>query len=107
MAVEVAGDGEPVLMIHGLGGTSNTFTPVLAALARLRVIRFDLPGSGRSARVEGPLSLELFVDRARLVMERLGVERAHLVAHSMGAIVAMHVAAAEPGRVVSLALFGP
>lgn len=107
MAVEVEGEGEPVLMVHGLGGTANTFTPVLAAFARHRAIRFDLPGSGRSPRVDGPLSLALFVDRARLVLARAGAERAHLVAHSMGTIVATHLAAAEPGRVASLALFGP
>jgi 3-oxoadipate enol-lactonase len=107
MAVEIEGEGEPVLMVHGLGGTSNTFTPVLTAFARHRSIRFDLPGSGRSHRVEGPLSLARFVDRARLVMQRAGVERVHVVAHSMGTIIATHLAASEPGRVVSLALFGP
>jgi 3-oxoadipate enol-lactonase len=106
MAVEIRGDGEPVVMIHGLGGTSNTFTPLLAALARHRTIRFDLPGSGRSHRVEGPLSLQLFVERALLVMQRTGVERAHVVAHSMGTIVATHLAAMEPGKVTSLTLFG-
>jgi 3-oxoadipate enol-lactonase len=107
MTVEIEGEGEPVLMVHGLGGTSNTFTPVLAAFARHRTIRFDLPGSGRSHRVDGPLSLELFVDKARLIMERTGVERAHLVAHSMGTIIATHLAASESGRVASLALLGP
>jgi 3-oxoadipate enol-lactonase len=107
MAVEVEGEGEPVVMIHGLGGSSNTFTPVLGAFARHRKIRFDLPGSGRSHRVEGPLSLELFVDRALRVMQRTGVERAHVVAHSMGTIIATHLAASEPGKVASLALFGP
>jgi 3-oxoadipate enol-lactonase len=107
MAVETAGEGDPVLMIHGLGGTSNTFTPVLAAFARHRTIRFDLPGSGRSHRVEAPLSLSFFVEKARMVMQRTGVERAHVVAHSMGTIIATHLAAAEPARVASLALFGP
>ena len=107
LAVEIEGEGEAVLMVHGLGGTANTFTPVLAAFARHRTIRFDLPGSGRSPRVDGPLSLALFVDRARLVMDRAGVEQAHVVAHSMGTIIATHLAAAEPGRVRSLALFGP
>src|SRR5262245_19941517 len=107
MAVEIEGEGEPVLMIHGLGGTANVFTPVLAALSRHRTIRFDLPGSGRSHRVEGPLSLALFLDRTRLVLERAGVERAHVIAHSSGTIVATHLAAAEPGRVASLTLFGP
>jgi len=107
MAVETAGEGDPVLMIHGLGGTSNTFTPVLAAFARHRTIRFDLPGSGRSHRVEAPLSLTLFVEKARLVMQRSGLERAHVVAHSMGTIIATHLAASEPACVASLALFGP
>jgi len=107
MAVEVEGEGEPVLMIHGLGGTSNVFTALLPAFARHRTIRFDLPGSGRSHRVEGPLSLQLFVERALLVMRKAEVERAHVVAHSMGTIVAARLAAAEPGKVASLALFGP
>jgi pimeloyl-ACP methyl ester carboxylesterase len=107
MAVETEGEGEPVLMIHGLGGTSNTFTPVLEAFARHRTIRFDLPGSGRSHRVEAPLTLTLFVEKARLVMQRTGLERAHVVAHSMGTIIATHLAASEPARVASLALFGP
>src|SRR5882724_12754574 len=99
MAVEI--EGEPVIMIHGLGGTANTFTPLLEAFARHRTIRFDLPGSGRSHRVEGPLSLALFVDKARLVMQRAGLERVHLVAHSMGTIIATHLAASEPGCVAS------
>ena len=107
MAVEIEGEGEPVVMIHGLGGTSNTFTPLLPAFARHRTIRFDLPGSGRSHRVEGPLSLSMFVDRVRLVMQRTKIERAHVVAHSMGTIVAAHLAASEPGAVATLALFGP
>jgi len=107
MAVEIEGEGEPVVMIHGLGGTANTFTPLLGAFTRHRTIRFDLPGSGRSHRVEGPLSLPLFVERALFVMQRAGVERAHVVAHSMGTIVATHLTAREPGKVTSLALFGP
>jgi len=107
MAVEVEGEGEAVLLIHGLGGTSNVFTPLLPALARHRTIRFDLPGSGRSRSGDGPLSLGLFVDKVRLVMQRTGIERAHVVAHSMGTIIATHLAAAEPGRVAGLALFGP
>ena len=107
MAVDIDGDGESVVMIHGLGGTSNTFTPLLAACARHRTIRFDLPGSGRSHRVEGPLSLDVFVERTLRIMQRAGVERAHVVAHSMGTIIAAHLAASEPAKVASLALFGP
>ena len=107
IAIEVEGDGEPVVMIHGLGGTANTWSALAPAYSRHKRIRFDLPGSGRSARFEGPLSLQLFVEKTLLVMQKAGVERAHLAAHSMGTIVAAHLAAAEPDRVLSLALFGP
>ena len=94
-------------MIHGLGGTSNTWTPLLPAFARFQTVRFDLPGSGRSQRVEGPLSIERFVQAAQRVLASTGQERAHIVGHSMGCIVALHMAALEPKSVRSLALFGP
>ena len=94
-------------MIHGLGGTTNTFTPVLGAFARHKRVRFDLPGSGRSWRVEGPLSIEKFVDATKRALGLAKVEKAHVIGHSMGTIVAAHLAASEPGMVKSLALFGP
>lgn len=107
IAVEVDGAGEPVLLVHGLGGTSNFWTPLAPALARFRTVRPDLPGSGRSHRVEGALSIERYVRALMRVCGATGIERAHVVAHSMGTIVALHLAAAEPRLVRSLALFGP
>ena len=70
-------------------------------------MRPDLPGSARSARVEGPLSIERFVQAMLRAAGAAGVERAHVVAHSLGTIVAFHLAAAAPQFVRSLALFGP
>ncbi len=107
IAVEDQGEGDAVVCVHGLGGSSNTFTPLMPALARNRVIRVDLPGSGRSQPVEGPLSIPRFVEALELVFSRLGIARAHFVAHSMGTIVCQHLAVAQPKRVRSLALFGP
>src|SRR5262245_10730202 len=107
IAFEVEGEGEPVVMIHGLGGTSNVFAPLAAAFARHKKVRFDLPGSGRSARFEGDLGCQLFLEKTLVVMDKAGVRSAHVVAHSMGTIVAAHLAAAHPDRVKSLALFGP
>jgi len=101
------GAGDVVLMIHGLGGTSNTWTALLPAFRRFQTLRFDLPGSGRSSRVEGALSIDRFVAAALRVLAAGGAERAHVVGHSLGAIVALHLAAREPKAVRSLALFGP
>jgi 3-oxoadipate enol-lactonase len=107
MAVEIAGDGEPVVMIHGLGGSTNTWTPIMSAYARYKTIRIDLPGSGRSDKVEGVLTCERFVKAIIRVLGECGVERAHVVAHSMGTIVAAHLGAYEPKMVKSLVLLGP
>lgn len=107
VAFEVHGEGDAVLLLHGLGGTSNTWTALMPAFARYRTVRLDLPGSGRSSRVEGPLSIERFVEAAQRALATLGIRNVHVVAHSMGTIVAAHLAAAEPAVVRSLALFGP
>ncbi len=107
MAVEIDGEGDAVLLVHGLGGSSNVWSPVMPALARHRAIRPDLPGSARSSRVEGELSIERFVEAMLRVCGAIGVERAHVAAHSLGTIVAFHLAVAEPRLVRSLALFGP
>lgn len=107
VAVEDEGEGPAVVCVHGLGGSSNTWTPLMTALARHRVVRVDLPGSGRSQRVEGTLSIERYVDCLRDVCARLRITRAHWLGHSMGTIVVQHIAAAHPELVTSVALFGP
>ncbi len=107
VAVEIDGEGDAVVLVHGLGGTSNNWTPVMGALARHRAIRPDLPGSGRSAKVEGPLSIERYVECIKAVCDRLDVRRAHFVGHSLGTIVCLHLAARYPALARSLALFGP
>ena len=107
IAVEEEGDGPAVVCVHGLGGSSNSFTPLMPALARHRVVRVDLPGSGRSQRAEGELSIERYAEALLRVCDRLGIARAHWVGHSMGTIVCQHIAAAHPKLAASMALFGP
>jgi 3-oxoadipate enol-lactonase len=107
VATEDEGEGDVVFCVHGLGGSSNTFTPLMPALTRHRVLRIDLPGSARSQRVEGSLSIQRFVDAVLSACTRLNVTHAHFVGHSLGTIVCQHVAIAAPKLVRSLALFGP
>jgi len=105
--VEEEGEGDAVVCVHGLGGSTNTFTPLMPALARHRVVRVDMPGSARSQRVEGPLTIERFVETLLSVCTRLNVTRAHWIGHSLGTIVCQHVAVTAPKLVRSIALFGP
>jgi len=105
--VEEEGEGDAVVCVHGLGGSTNTFTPLMPALARHRVVRVDMPGSARSQRVEGPLTVERFVETLLSVCTRLNVTRAHWIGHSLGTIVCQLVAVTAPKLVRSIALFGP
>jgi 3-oxoadipate enol-lactonase len=106
MAVEVEGAGEPVVMLHGLGGTSNTWATLMPSLQRFQTFRIDLPGAGRSHLVEGPISIASLMHAVERVLSSLNIEKAHFVGHSMGTIVAAHLAASTK-RVRSLLLFGP
>jgi 3-oxoadipate enol-lactonase len=105
MAVEISGDGTPVICIHGLGGTSNSFTPQMPVLAGLRAIRLDLPCSGRSANVEKP-SIGGFAAGIARLADVLGVKSAHFIGHSLGTIICQHLAADRSELVRSLALIG-
>jgi 3-oxoadipate enol-lactonase len=105
--IEVEGDGTPVVCIHGLGGSSNNWTPVMAAFEGRRVIRIDLPGSARSPLPSQKLSIDVYVDVIASVLVELKAEQSDVVAHSMGTVVAQHLAIRHPRLVKSLALFGP
>lgn len=55
-------NGKAMLFIHGLGGTTNTFQPVIHALQESDLIRFDFAGHGRSAVPSSPTSIESYVE---------------------------------------------
>lgn len=106
LAVEVTGDGPPVLLVHGLGGTSAFYDAQAAALAeRFRVIRPDMEGAGDSPAV-GTLSIESFADDLASILDTLGVDSARVVGHSMSTITVRALAAEHPERVSHLALLG-
>src|SRR4030095_7492184 len=93
-AVDDEGDGPAVVCVHGLGGSGNTFMPLMPALQRHRVVRLALPGSGRSDRADGTLSMARYAELVQSACALLNITRAHFVGHSMGNIVLQHVAAA-------------
>ena len=105
MAVEIDGSGDPVICVHGLGGTSNTFCTQIATLAGKRVIRPDLLCSGRSPLVENP-SIGGFVSALVRMADVLGIASAHWVGHSMGTLILQHLAAEHGSIVRSLTLLG-
>lgn len=101
------GEGVPILAIHGLGGSSNFWWPLHAALPdALDIAAPDMPSSARSAN-DPALSISSLANDMLLLMDALELEQAHLLGHSMGTIVCQHMATKAPERVLSLALLGP
>jgi len=106
---EVSGTGEPVVFIHG-AFIADTFRPLLAepSLAcHYRLILYYRRGYADSSRAPEPVSVALQAADCRALLSHLGVERAHVVGHSYGGIVALQLALDTPSVVHSLALVEP
>jgi pyruvate dehydrogenase E2 component (dihydrolipoyllysine-residue acetyltransferase) len=101
-------DGRTVVLLHGFGGDLDNWLFNLGPLAAVAdVVALDLPGHGQSAvtlRVPSVQGLASFV---AAFLDGLGVERAHLVGHSLGAAVAAQLALDQPERVAGLVLVAP
>lgn len=107
--VEQWGAGEPVLLIHGFGGSSHNWARVAEELAdRYRLVAPDLRGFGWSERPpdRDAYSFDNQVATVLGVLDALEVERAHVVGHSYGGGVALWLASRHPQRVRSLTLIG-
>ena len=99
------GDGPVVLLLHPGIADSSAWDPIWDRLTeRCRTIRFDVRAFGRSPAATQDYTI---VDDALAVLDRLGVDSAHLVGCSMGGGAAMDLAVLHPDRVLSLTLLCP
>jgi pimeloyl-ACP methyl ester carboxylesterase len=108
--VRTAGDkGPALLLLHALGGSSGHWEPQLAALGpHGRLAAVDLRGHGRSAAGPGAgFTIEDHAADALAVADALGFDHFAVAGHSLGAAVAVELAAAHPRRVTAVALVDP
>jgi pimeloyl-ACP methyl ester carboxylesterase len=106
---EVWDTGEPVLLIHG-SHLADALTLLLAQPAlteHYRLIHYHRRGFAGSCRHAEPCGMSQQAADARSLLDHLGIERAHVVGHSYGGAIALHLALDAPERVASLALLEP
>ena len=104
---EVTGhpDAPVVVLSNSLGSTHRMWDPQLAELERrFRVVRYDTRGHGASPVPDGPYSIDDLADDLVALLDRLGVQKAHLVGLSLGGMTVMRVAVRNPERVDRIAL---
>jgi 3-oxoadipate enol-lactonase len=98
-------DGEPVLLIQGLGADGRGWALQRRSIgAEHRAIVFDNRGTGRSDEPDGPYDLEVMAGDALAVLEAAGYQSAHVMGASMGGVIAQILAVRHPERVRSLIL---
>ncbi|MFF2110300.1 alpha/beta fold hydrolase [Rhodococcus koreensis] len=107
VAYRLSGEGETLLLVHGMAGSSATWRAVLPQLAqRYRVLAPDLPGHGDSAKPRGDYSLGAFAAWLRDLLHELDIERVTVVGQSLGGGVAMQFSYQHPERCERLVLIG-
>lgn len=100
------GQGTPLVLLHGIGSAARSFDRQIDALApRFRVIAWDAPGYGDSTDLpmERPTAGD-YADALAGFLDERGVQRCHLLGHSLGCLMAARFAATRPERVLSLTL---
>jgi pimeloyl-ACP methyl ester carboxylesterase len=103
--VREGGDGLPLLMINGLGGSVDMWGPTEERLAGVaRTIAFDSPGTGRSPKQLWPLTISSLAKVARALIDELGYDRVDVLGFSLGGLVAQQLAHEAPERVRRMAL---
>jgi pimeloyl-ACP methyl ester carboxylesterase len=103
------GSGDPVLLIHGLGGTRASMFDTASALSqRYQVHAIDLPGFGSSSKpVLGGYNAGWFAEILVGLMDELEIETAHVVGNSMGGRIALEMGLQAPERITALGLLCP
>jgi 3-oxoadipate enol-lactonase len=100
---EKRGAGDPVLLIHGLGSSTEDWQPQIEALERAyTVIAYDVRGHGKTAKVGGQYTLKQFAEDAAALIGHLGIGPVHVMGLSMGGMIAFQLAADHPALVRSL-----
>jgi 3-oxoadipate enol-lactonase len=100
---EIIGQGEPVLLIHGLGSSSRDWELQIEPFSKnYQVITYDVRGHGKSGKPSGPYSIPLFAQDAIELIKKLEIAPVHVVGISMGGMIGFQLTVDAPELVKSL-----
>jgi pimeloyl-ACP methyl ester carboxylesterase len=103
-AIHRLGAGAPLVFLHGFGSTKEDYADIVLhpPFDGRAFLAFDAPGCGESLCDDlAQVSIPFLVATAQAILAHFGIDRFHLVGHSMGGLTALLLAHAEPGRVLS------
>ncbi|HEY8676939.1 MAG TPA: alpha/beta fold hydrolase [Candidatus Dormibacteraeota bacterium] len=98
------GSGPALLLLHGWGASKELMAPIAERLPGYRIVAPDLPGFGATPPPPQAWGVDDYAEWVIALLDRLGIERAHIVGHSNGGRVAIAVGSAHPHRVDRLVL---
>ncbi|MDE1461985.1 alpha/beta fold hydrolase [Spartinivicinus poritis] len=102
---EIQGSGEPVILLHGLGSSSQDWSYQVPALQNdYQVITLDLRGHGQSSKPPGPYSIKMLADDVSCLAKQFGFHQYHLIGISMGGMIAFQLAVDQPQQILSLSI---
>ena len=105
MYYETYGSGDPLVLIAGLGTDLTVYKQIISLLSQeFKVLAFDNRGAGRTDKPDMPYSIEMLADDTAQLMSAVGIEKAHVLGHSMGGRIAMALSLQHPGKVNGLIL---
>lgn len=101
---EVHGQGEPLLLIHGLGSSTQDWEYQVKFFTQYQIIAFDLRGHGKSDKPKEPYTVKQFASDTAQLCRALSVQSVHVVGHSLGGMVAFQLALDFPDLVKTMTI---
>jgi poly(3-hydroxyalkanoate) depolymerase len=102
--VQVRGDGEPLMLINGLGANTDMWEAFAAQFPDRQIILFDAPGTGRSSESTYPMSISMLAELADNVLDFHGIKKTDVLGYSYGGAIAQQFAYEYGYRVRKLVL---
>ena len=105
MYYEIHGNGEPLVLINGLGADISRWFRIIPVLSqKYQVLAFDNRGAGQTDKPDIPYTMEMMADDVAGLLEALNIDTAHIFGVSMGGMIAQHLALRHPKMVAGLIL---